>query len=167
MLSASVAFRNVGYALQGKPTIQAQPPLNAPRLIDLLFDVHGHQVLPAFCIFTLPITLLQYFCFPSLLLTTLTRLLAPSPCPLNAHGHQLLHDGFFNGDPHPGNIMLLEDGRVGLIDWGQVKRIGKEERLRIARLVIALADRDQLLTAQLWRDCGFVTKHMDEWCLDK
>ena len=86
---------------------------------------------------------------------------------MNALGYQLLHDGFFNGDPHPGNIMLLEDGRVGLIDWGQVKRIGKEERLRIARLVIALADRDQLLTAQLWRDCGFVTKHMDEWCLDK
>lgn len=86
---------------------------------------------------------------------------------MNAHGYQLLHDGFFNGDPHPGNIMLLEDGRVGLIDWGQVKRIEKEERLRIARLVIALADRDQLLTAQLWRDCGFVTKHMDEWCLDK
>jgi hypothetical protein len=81
VLSASIAFRNVGYALQGKPTIQAQPPLNAPRLIDLLFDVHGHQVLPAFCIFTLPITLLRYFCFPSLLLTTLTRLLAPFPLP--------------------------------------------------------------------------------------
>jgi aarF domain-containing kinase len=120
--TASVAFTNVANALIGRPAVQASPPLNAPKLIELLFEVHGHQ---------------------------------------------LLFDGFFNGDPHPGNIMLLDDGRVGLIDWGQVKRIGREERLRIARLLIALADRDQVLTAQLWSECGFATNEMDPWCLDK
>ena len=35
------------------------------------------------------------------------------------HAHQLFDDGFFQGDPHPGNILLLDDGRVGLIDWGR------------------------------------------------
>ena len=74
------------------------------------------------------------------------------------HGHQLLLDGFFNGDPHPGNIMLCDDGRLGLIDWGQVKRLGLDERVRLARLLIALADRDHQLSAKLWSDCGFETR---------
>jgi aarF domain-containing kinase len=32
-----------------------------------------------------------------------------------------MHAGAFNGDPHPGNILLLKDGRLGLIDYGQVR----------------------------------------------
>ena len=83
------------------------------------------------------------------------------------HGHQLFVDGFFNGDPHPGNIMLLEDGRLGLIDWGQVKRLPLAPRLQFAALVVALADRDQLQTAALWQQCGFATQANHPWVLDK
>jgi hypothetical protein len=36
------------------------------------------------------------------------------------HAHEILVNGVFNGDPHPGNILLCPDGRVGLIDYGQV-----------------------------------------------
>jgi len=32
----------------------------------------------------------------------------------------LFQAGFVNGDPHAGNVMLLDDGQIGLIDWGQV-----------------------------------------------
>jgi aarF domain-containing kinase len=35
------------------------------------------------------------------------------------HAHELFVIGAFNGDPHPGNILLLEDGRLGLIDYGE------------------------------------------------
>jgi len=42
------------------------------------------------------------------------------------HGWEVLVDGYFNGDPHPGNILLLgvDEGRpqLGLIDYGQVKK---------------------------------------------
>lgn len=34
------------------------------------------------------------------------------------HGYELFQLGLFNGDPHPGNILLLSDGRLGLIDYG-------------------------------------------------
>ena len=34
--------------------------------------------------------------------------------------HTIFRDKFFNGDPHPGNILLLNDGKLGLIDFGQV-----------------------------------------------
>lgn len=37
------------------------------------------------------------------------------------HGHQIFVDGAFNGDPHPGNILLTPDGKLGLIDYGQVR----------------------------------------------
>lgn len=37
-----------------------------------------------------------------------------------ACGRTILGTGFFHADPHPGNIFVLDDGRIGLIDFGQV-----------------------------------------------
>lgn len=48
-----------------------------------------------------------------------------------------LYSGQFNGDPHPGNILLLSDGRLGLIDYGQVKNISAQDRIKYAKLIIA------------------------------
>jgi len=40
-------------------------------------------------------------------------------------------DGCFNADPHPGNILLLEDGHtLGLIDFGQVMYLPQVVRLK-------------------------------------
>ena len=47
---------------------------------------------------------------------------------VQVHGHQLLIDGVYNADPHPGNVIVLEDGRLGLIDYGMVGRLGRAER---------------------------------------
>ena len=30
----------------------------------------------------------------------------------------IFRHGFFHGDPHPANILLLDDGRIGLVDFG-------------------------------------------------
>ncbi|KAJ3083974.1 hypothetical protein HK100_009366, partial [Physocladia obscura] len=62
---------------------------------------------------------------------------------LKVHGHQVLIDGFLNGDPHPGNFLLLNDGRIGLLDMGQIKVLDYQQRLFIARLYKALADGDR------------------------
>lgn len=62
---------------------------------------------------------------------------------LEVHGHQVFVDGVFNADPHPGNIMLLDDGRLGLVDYGQVGRLSVQHRLVFAKLMIALANRDK------------------------
>jgi len=59
---------------------------------------------------------------------------------LDVHGFQLFCCPFFNGDPHPGNILMLPDGRVGLIDFGQCKALSDEERAGLARLVLALSE---------------------------
>ena len=44
-------------------------------------------------------------------------------------------------DPHPGNIFVLEDGRVGLIDFGQVKQISGRSRETLCKVMIALDER--------------------------
>ena len=44
-------------------------------------------------------------------------------------------------DPHPGNIFVLEDGRIGLIDFGQVKQISGRVRETLCKIMVALADR--------------------------
>jgi len=58
-----------------------------------------------------------------------------------AFGLTILEGGFFHADPHPGNIFVLDDGRVGLIDFGQVKQIGARASTTLAKVMVALAAR--------------------------
>ena len=45
---------------------------------------------------------------------------------------QIVIDGIFHADPHPGNILLLDDGRLGLIDFGAVGRLDSRAARRAA-----------------------------------
>ncbi|KAE8894362.1 hypothetical protein PF005_g25206 [Phytophthora fragariae] len=87
---------------------------------------------------------------------------------MDVHGYEIFVDGSFNGDPHPGNILLLEDGRVGLIDYGQVKHISREHRVHLAKLIVALADgsRDDIIDV-LTKDMRIRTTNMDPYFLEK
>lgn len=58
---------------------------------------------------------------------------------VRVHGVAMLLDGVYNADPHPGNVLLLEDGRLGLIDYGMVGRLTLEERQKLARVTCGLA----------------------------
>lgn len=57
-------------------------------------------------------------------------------------GRCILETGFFHADPHPGNIFVLKDGSIGLIDFGQVKQISGRARETLAKVMVALADRE-------------------------
>ncbi|KJS46638.1 2-polyprenylphenol 6-hydroxylase [Desulfosporosinus sp. BICA1-9] len=52
--------------------------------------------------------------------------------------HQVLIEGFFHADPHPGNIFLLSDGAITLIDFGMVGRLTKDMKHNFASMVIAM-----------------------------
>lgn len=58
---------------------------------------------------------------------------------VQVHGTQMLVDGVYNADPHPGNVLVLSDNRVGLIDYGMVGRLTETQRRTIAKVVLALA----------------------------
>lgn len=79
---------------------------------------------------------------------------------LDVHGHQLLINGVFNGDPHAGNVLEMPDGRLGLIDYGLTKRLTNDERLALARVVTSLG-KDPVNNGEVagaMRQLGFKTK---------
>ena len=55
-----------------------------------------------------------------------------------AFGRMMLGAGFIHGDPHPGNIFVMEGARVALIDCGQVKQISTEYRLKLAQAILSV-----------------------------
>lgn len=56
-------------------------------------------------------------------------------------GRCILETGFFHADPHPGNIFVLDNGDIGLIDFGQVKQIGGRARETLSKVMVALDER--------------------------
>jgi ubiquinone biosynthesis protein len=51
----------------------------------------------------------------------------------------IFRHGFFHGDPHPANILLLDDGRIGLVDFGLAGRLTDEDMTNLTRLFIDAA----------------------------
>jgi predicted unusual protein kinase regulating ubiquinone biosynthesis (AarF/ABC1/UbiB family) len=54
----------------------------------------------------------------------------------------MLVDGLFHADPHPGNLMVADDGRIVLLDFGMVVRVPLETRRSLMRTSIAAIKRD-------------------------
>ena len=57
-----------------------------------------------------------------------------------AYLKQILVDGFFHADPHPGNVFVTTDGRIALLDLGMVGRIAPSLQDQLLRLMLAVAD---------------------------
>ncbi|KAJ3115501.1 hypothetical protein HDU96_000535 [Phlyctochytrium bullatum] len=81
---------------------------------------------------------------------------------LKVHGHQMLVNGMYQGDPHPGNFLLLEDGRIGLLDFGQAKKFGEEERILLAKTILALVNEDKDTIRELSIANGYTSKYLDK-----
>eukprot|EP01083_Nonionella_stella_P163719 539721_1 len=85
----------------------------------------------------------------------------------SVHAYEIFMDGAFNGDPHPGNILICEDGKLGLIDYGQVKHLEVQQRIDLAKLMVYLAANDRDKIIQQIVQMGLETKYMDEWVIEK
>jgi aarF domain-containing kinase len=87
---------------------------------------------------------------------------------LDVHAYQLFVNGTFNADPHPGNVLLLDDGRLGLIDFGQVGRINDVDRVKLANIMIALSEDDKEEVVRVYtEDMGHASKKNDKDILYK
>ena len=94
------------------------------------------------------------------------------------HGYQIFNQGLFNADAHPGNILIIQNDdddnnnnnnkkkkrntnrKLGLIDYGQCKRLNLDERRRVAKLIVSVADdeSDEQIASN-FRDLGIITKN--------
>lgn len=59
-----------------------------------------------------------------------------------AYLQMILSDGFFHADPHPGNLLLTPDQRIGLIDLGMVGTVTPQLQDQIVKLLLAISDGD-------------------------
>lgn len=53
------------------------------------------------------------------------------------YGAMLFERGFFHGDPHPGNLLVLADGRIGLLDFGLCKELPAHFAALVAEMLVA------------------------------
>jgi predicted unusual protein kinase regulating ubiquinone biosynthesis (AarF/ABC1/UbiB family) len=70
-----------------------------------------------------------------------------------AYLHQIIIDGFFHADPHPGNVFLTDDGRIALLDLGMVSRLSPGRQDQLLKMLLAVSegngDRAAALTLQM------------------
>jgi ubiquinone biosynthesis protein len=80
---------------------------------------------------------------------------------------QMLNGERFHGDPHPGNVMVLADGRLGLLDLGSTGRLDALERASITDLLSALKQRDPALLREAVLEVATLRQRLDERQLER
>ncbi|RMG02353.1 MAG: AarF/ABC1/UbiB kinase family protein [Nitrospirae bacterium] len=80
---------------------------------------------------------------------------------VDAYFKMFLEDGFFHADPHPGNIFVLPDGRLGLVDFGIVGWLTPDIMESIATGLVALVKKDFDALVDQYVALGLVTEEVD------
>jgi ubiquinone biosynthesis protein len=75
---------------------------------------------------------------------------------LRSFSRQLMEFGFFHADPHPGNTLVLSDGRVALIDFGITGYLDTQTMQQIANLFLGYAEHDYDLVLEALVEAGLV-----------
>lgn len=74
---------------------------------------------------------------------------------------QLLEDGFFHADPHPGNLLVMPDGRLAFFDFGMVGRITPELQAKMIDAFFHIVGKDPAGIAQDLIDLDFLKPGTD------
>jgi predicted unusual protein kinase regulating ubiquinone biosynthesis (AarF/ABC1/UbiB family) len=78
-----------------------------------------------------------------------------------AYCEQMLINGFFHADPHPGNLIVQPGPRIALIDFGLSKRFPAAFRRAFVELTRAIITKDDLATANAFKALGFRARSDD------
>jgi len=70
--------------------------------------------------------------------------------------HQMFRDGFFHCDPHPGNLVVDEQGRVGILDFGMHQRLEPRVLRLLRESLLATVARDPVRYARAFLDAEMI-----------
>ena len=71
-----------------------------------------------------------------------------------AYLKQIFQDGFFHGDPHAGNLLVTDEGKLVFLDFGMVGILRPERRLTFTRILYGIVENDVDLVVRSLRDLG-------------
>ena len=79
-----------------------------------------------------------------------------------AYLKQLLTDGFFHGDPHPGNLRVMRDGRLAFFDFGMVGHVTKDMQEKLVNTILHLINRDYEGVVNDFVSMGLLDKNFND-----
>jgi predicted unusual protein kinase regulating ubiquinone biosynthesis (AarF/ABC1/UbiB family) len=82
-----------------------------------------------------------------------------------AYFKQLLEDGLFHADPHPGNLLVMADGRLAVFDFGMVGRISEQLQRQMIDAFFHLYNRDVHAIVDDLIGLGFLAPEADQVAL--
>ena len=71
---------------------------------------------------------------------------------------QALHHGFFHADMHQGNLIVDDDGRLALIDFGIMGRLDERTRNTFAEIIYGFITRNYRRTAEVHFEAGYISQ---------
>ncbi|KAK1324238.1 putative aarF domain-containing protein kinase [Acorus calamus] len=74
---------------------------------------------------------------------------------------QLLEEGFFHADPHPGNLVATDDGSLAYFDFGMMGEIPRHYRVGLIQVLVHFINRDSLGLANDFLSLGFLPDTTD------
>lgn len=74
---------------------------------------------------------------------------------------QIFIDGFFHGDPHPGNLFVMENLAIAFLDFGMMGRLDQEMKDELADLLIAVINQDVKQIAEILANIGTQTEKIN------
>jgi len=80
---------------------------------------------------------------------------------------QMLVDGRFHADPHPGNVLVLQGGRLGLIDFGATGRLDARQQASMREMLVAVQQRDAGLLRQAVLEVATLRRRFDDEQLER
>ena len=80
---------------------------------------------------------------------------------VHAFFKQILEDGFFHADPHPGNILVMQSGAIAFVDFGIVGRVPDDMKETMAETFLALIRKDFDGIIDQYIALGIVPEHAD------
>jgi len=81
--------------------------------------------------------------------------------------YQITEGGVFHADPHPGNVLLLTDGRLALLDFGSVGRLDAQQRFMLQDLLLALGRGDSAAFRDALLELVTRSDEIDEQLLER
>ncbi len=86
---------------------------------------------------------------------------------LSSYLRQVLEEGFFHADPHPGNILIRSDGTMVLLDFGMIGRVDEAMKDNMVSLAVGIFKKDAAAIIEAFDRLGFLRQNVDRSILLK